>query len=234
MKTAVLTLTRDRLDYTKHCFAALHENAGCDFTHYVLDQGSQDDTPDWLSTQWAKRRALVLHEKTNLGIAAALNRILDEIALSGRTYDVIAKIDNDCELVDPNTLLRCARFAHAKNAIVSPRILGLNHPPQPTGETVEWEPGTYGPGYVELLRCYPNIGGAFMAVPASFYQDWRYPTDLPAWGGDDTLISQRAQSLGMPVGYLEGLEAWHYKTTQGQHADYPWYFERREDEGGPP
>lgn len=232
MKTAVLSLTRDRLDYTKHCFATLQENAGYDYDHYVWDNGSADGTQEWLRTQPLHT---VVTSETNIGVSRALNELL-RLTDREEGYDVIVKFDNDCELTQPNTLSRCARFAHAMNAIVSPRILGLNHPPQPTGETAEWEPGTYGPGYIEILRRYPNIGSVFMAVPASFYREWRYPADkLPAWGGgEDTILCHRATSLGMPVGYLEGLEAWHHKTTQGQHDDYPWYFERREDEGGPP
>jgi GT2 family glycosyltransferase len=46
MNVAVLTLTRDRLPYTQHCFATLKENAGCDYDHIVLDQGSTDGTAE--------------------------------------------------------------------------------------------------------------------------------------------------------------------------------------------
>ena len=48
MNIAVLSLTRDRLDYTKHCFGRLIELAGCDFDWYITDQGSNDGTVDWL------------------------------------------------------------------------------------------------------------------------------------------------------------------------------------------
>ncbi len=54
MRIAVLTLTRDRLDYTQHCFQTLQEFAGCDFDHYVLDQGSTDDTVDCLVGEYGK------------------------------------------------------------------------------------------------------------------------------------------------------------------------------------
>ena len=49
---AVLTLCRDRLAYTQHCFETLRDNAGCDFDHFVLDQGSMDGTDEWLEQQF--------------------------------------------------------------------------------------------------------------------------------------------------------------------------------------
>ena len=52
MRVAVLSLTRDRLVYTRHCFAKLHEFAGCEFDHYVLDQGSKDGTDEWLTMEY--------------------------------------------------------------------------------------------------------------------------------------------------------------------------------------
>ena len=105
MRVAVLTLTRDRLDYTQHCFATLHEFAGCDFDHYVLDQGSQDGTEAWLQETDAEVVAL----DTNLGIACGLNLLLDE-SVNPADYDVIVKFDNDCELTLPNTLRDVCRL----------------------------------------------------------------------------------------------------------------------------
>jgi GT2 family glycosyltransferase len=51
VRIAVVTLTRDRLEYTKHCFETLRVNAGCDYDHFVLDQGSGDGTAEWLIRQ---------------------------------------------------------------------------------------------------------------------------------------------------------------------------------------
>ena len=55
MKFAVLTLTRDRLEYTQHCFETLRQNAGCDYDHYVLDQGSEDGTRVALAERGVRR-----------------------------------------------------------------------------------------------------------------------------------------------------------------------------------
>lgn len=48
MNIAVYTLTRDRIEYTQRSFAALRENAGCEFVHVIVDNGSEDGTVDWI------------------------------------------------------------------------------------------------------------------------------------------------------------------------------------------
>ena len=47
-KIAVYTLTRDRIEYTKECFAMLESKAGIEYDHYIVDNGSQDGTVEWL------------------------------------------------------------------------------------------------------------------------------------------------------------------------------------------
>jgi len=48
MKIAIYTLTRDRLQYTQDCFSSLWQNAGMPFDHYIVDNGSEDGTVEWL------------------------------------------------------------------------------------------------------------------------------------------------------------------------------------------
>lgn len=220
MKIAVLTCTRDRLAYTQHCFQALHRNAGCEYDHYVLDNGSTDGTVEWLRHEVNELRLyLVAESKENLGVGQGISRLLSQ-ALALDSYDAIVKIDNDCELSTPGTLDICAKYAVGHNAIVSPMILGLRNPPQ-----ISYLEGVF--GYTG------QIGGIFLAAPASFYEDWGPMTHLPKWGGDDILTCQVARDRGMPVGYLTNYAAWHYRSTDGQHEDYPYYFKRRVEEGGP-
>jgi GT2 family glycosyltransferase len=214
---AVLTLTRDRLDYTQHCFAALEEYAGCDFDHWVLDNGSSDGTAEWLK---GHDQIAAILEPENIGIAAGMNRLLDEIDL--RDYDVIVKVDNDCELTMPDTLRDVAQLADQGNCILSPRILGLNNPPQPTR-------GLMIGG--EQIQDVPQIGGIFLAAPAWLFDGYRYHADLPFWGGDDAHICQWFRQQGGTCGYVKRLEAWHYRGTTKQWADHPDYFARTLAEG---
>jgi glycosyltransferase involved in cell wall biosynthesis len=213
VRVAVLTLTRDRLPYTQHCFDTLRENAGCDYHHVVLDQGSTDGTQDFLNSDLSTDSYVLLPE--NIGINRGLNLLLDTIAIDD--YDVIVKFDNDCELLTPNTLATVCGMAIEHDIILSPRIHGLRNPVWSFGE---WHG-------IDLT---PIVGGIFMATPADVYQEgFRYREDVGLWGTDDSDLCQHVGRCG----YVRGYDANHYLTTDGQHADIPHYFARTLAEGKP-
>lgn len=209
MRVAVLSLTRDRLDYTKHCFATLHEYAGCDFDHYVLDQGSEDGTADWLRNEYAP--AWVETLPCNIGVSRGINALLDR----AQGYDWYVKFDNDCELTTPNTLNdACAD----EKWILSPHIMGLNSPPPVERETT-----------VNGLRIgIPGlIGGIFMATPAWVFGQYKHDEGNPIWGMDDVSLCAWFKRNGGEIGYMLDYPANHYETTVGQEARYPAYWKRK-------
>jgi len=215
MNIAVLTLTRDRLDYTQHCFAKLREFAGCGYDHWVLDQGSTDGTREWLEEEYTSIR---VWSDENIGIGHGMNDLLRRIeSPKVPDYDVIVKFDNDCELTQPNTLHDVAQLALDGGCILSPRILGLNNPPAITGELRIGE---------ETILDVPQIGGIFMAVPAWVYDEFRYSM----WGHDDVELCAWFRQHGGTCGYVKRLEAWHYETTDGQNERYPDYLARKVEE----
>lgn len=227
MKIAVLSLTRDRLDYTRHCFDRLHDLAGCDFDHYVLDQGSTDATDDYLDQCWGEGSLTGIQlSPSNLGIHRGMNLLLD---MAGDAYDVIVKFDNDCELTSNGTLRRCAEAALAFDALVSPEIHGLRGMKPPFRFERTRVVGR------EQLGVLPAIGGIFMAMPATLFSrdGYRFNESAPVWGTDDQMLCAWWREQGRDVGYLVGLRANHYETTDGQHDRFPDYFERRVSEGGP-
>jgi len=224
VKVAVLSLTRDRLAYTRHCFASLKENAGCEYDHFVLDQGSLDETPEWLGDkenfgeiEWADCR------RENIGISRGHNSLLDACFLLD-DYDVVCTFDNDCEVTEPGTLIACARIAAGGKWIVSPTVLGLNNPPQPGLEV-----GVCG-GRIGL---YPAVGGIFRVMPGEFARTFRFSESNPLWGNDEGDVARAVRERGMRSGYLLDWHVNHYLTTSGQHADIPAYFERTLAEGKP-
>jgi GT2 family glycosyltransferase len=217
---AVLTLTRDRLDYTKHCFASLRENAGIEFDHYVLDQCSQDETPEWLDSEYQETRVTaIIGSPNNVGINRGLNNLIG-LANEMDDYDVIVKFDNDCELTQPNTLRDICGLALDGGCILSPRILGLRQPPKPFREL-------HISG--EIVQDIPQIGGIFMAVPAWTYDEFRYDETKMLY--DDVDLCAWWRQRGGTCGYVKRFDAWHYETTDGQHERYPEYFVRKVTEG---
>lgn len=233
MNVITLTLTRDRLPYTVRCFAALRELAGIPFKHYILDQGSADGTPDWLESERKQRRLDgVVLSPDNIGIAAGINHLLDSYRRELAAADVVVKFDNDALLETPGALRVACEVALARNALVSPRVNGLDNPPAEAAAPVA---ANLLDGKAVLATPMHQIGGIFTAYPAAFLQSWRWPEDdLPAWGRDDDLACKRAHLLGMETLYLEGFFVEHVETTAGQHRRFPDYFARRENEGGPP
>lgn len=213
----MLSLTRDRLPYTKHCFSLLKQKSGRQYDHYVLDQGSRDGTVEWL----LQGDYNVTASEENLGISKGLNTLLDRAP----GYDVYVKFDNDCEPVTDNILRDVAQVAHDTGQLVAPTINGLNNP-MPTVRYDTWAGWT--------VKVTAMVGGIFMAIPAKLFTDgFRFDDQGPLWGQDDTMICKWHRDRDGDCGYLRGHQANHYLTTKGQHADIPDYFLRTLLEGKP-
>lgn len=231
-RIAVLTLTRDRLEYTKHCFQRLTEYAGCPYDHYILDQGSTDGTVAWLErrtraadhladTTGTSVRDYFFPQPSNIGISRGMNLLLDEAVPRG--YDLFVKFDNDCEVTQPGTLARIAELADDQ-WILGPQVEGLNDPPGGI-ETVQHKGA--------IVKVLGQIGGIFTCVPAWVYREFRYDENNPTWGMDDCQLSGWFQARGGRLGYIQDLHVNHYETTAGQWARYPAYFRQKMSEGLP-
>jgi GT2 family glycosyltransferase len=218
MKVAVLTLLRDRLDYTRHCYQTLIDNAGIDFDWYVVDQGSRDETPRWLEQQ-AYAAAFLL--PTNIGICPALNMLLDQ-ACDPAEYDVIVRWDNDCELLMPGTLRTACEVADERGWILAPTVLGLLSPPAQAEHAFLGE---------HLVAETTHLGGIFQAIPADLFSDFgfRYDESFPPYLGDEAICSWwRAQ--GGRCGYLVDWKVNHYERVAEQRKVLPDYQARKEQE----
>jgi glycosyltransferase involved in cell wall biosynthesis len=219
VRIAVLTLTRDRLWATEHCFDRLYELAGCEFDHYVFDNGSEDGTWEWLDANMKK--PISRSTEGNIGVSRGINYLLDLVG--PENYDVIVKFDNDCELLVDGTLKACAEVALAMNWITSPHIQGLNSPP-----SIEHEVGPEQFWKLAYRVGIPNImGGIFMAAPASLYATYRHDEKNPVWGLDDAKIVDYWRAQGGECGYLLDFPANHFLTTDGQAARDPQWFARK-------
>lgn len=217
MTTAVLSLTRDRLSYTRHCFELLHQQEA-EFDHYVLDQGSEDGTVAWLSGQSLELTAL----PENIGCCRGWNYLLETYEIPER-YDTVVCFDNDCELLRPDTLKTVAELAARHCTILSPRILGLRYPVPIMGE---FALGAY------MVNETAILGNIFMAIPAELLREFRFDESNLPWAGGEA-ITAWYRARGGRCGYVAGFEANHYPSTDRQHEDYPWYFARRMSEGAP-
>ncbi len=213
-----MSMTRDRLDYSKHCFATLQAHAGCEFDHYFVDQGSTDGTVEWLETL---DYSALISLKENIGICRALNLLLDG-PLNPDLYDAIVRVDNDAEVVTPGTLRIVAEAAVQHGWILAPRVVGLRQPPAeaapaPLGDLTVGETVT--------------LGGIFHAIPADRFVDWdfRYNEDFPAWTGDEAICAWWRANGGR-CGYVHDCEVKHYERVVEQDEFLPDYAARKRQE----
>jgi GT2 family glycosyltransferase len=236
LNIAIYTLTRERLQYTKDCFAALREKAGHPYDHYVLDNGSEDGTQQWLHEYQELRRleghfTQVVCKPENLGISAASNKCLEAIFerhdQSIREHGrLILKVDNDCYPITMNILAEFARiYSECKEAerwVLSPRVEGINKQPRRVRRHTL-------AGHE--IGVTPIVGGLFHVVPAPVYRhfmaDGGYDESLPkGWGQDDQFCDWLARN-GYAKGYVEDLVVEHYEGTDNQAKRWPDYFTRK-------
>jgi glycosyltransferase involved in cell wall biosynthesis len=225
MKIAIYTLTRDRLAYTIECFKALREKAGMEYDHYIQDNGSTDGTQKWLEENVELFEKVEVSDR-NEGISKASNRALENIFNSGKQYDFIIKMDNDC-LIQSDNILAHAMDTYADlgkfsaKHVLSPRVEGIMH--QPTrGHSRHYK--RHQIGYTGI------VGGLFHIVPAEVYREYRFNESLPKAKGQDDEFCKWVKDNGGEVGYIEDLVVEHKDGTEGQVKVYPEYFERKWNE----
>lgn len=213
MKLAVYSLTRDRLHDTKKAFAGLCEMAGCEFDHFVFDNGSDDGTQTWLQT-YSCKKLWTSHD--NKGQCIASNIVLDTICKG--SYDYIVRYDNDIIPRTPKflaTLVEASRLL-GPTAVVSPTIDGLQQPPEAFGEK---KVGSFTFGFVEIL------GGACRVMPAKTLEGFRFTEHGNLSIGEAAKFANHCQTNNFPMAYVKGVTVLH--DTAAHVKDNPEYFRRR-------
>lgn len=225
MKIAVFTLTRDRIEYTKCAFASLCQNAGVEFSHYVIDNNSSDGTWEWVRSEYDHSRLSTSRLGKNEGISRGSNIALDIIQSAfesiGVVYDLIVKFDNDCRVVTPGILAAFADIysqPESEGWVLGPRVEGLvNQPRRFEGPIIA--------GY--KISAAPIVGGIFLVVPAAIFRQYRYPETLPLAKGQDDHFCDWLRINGYRKGYVDSLVVEHIDGTDGQARKYPEYFARK-------
>lgn len=225
MRIAAYTLTRDRLQYTQECFTALREMAGCPFDHFVVDNGSRDDTMLWLTQEYVPHWIWPLDE--NVGISRGSNIALRAILAFGN-YDLVVKFDNDCMVKTPGILAAVSRIysgcKEAERWVLSPRVDGINKQPRRARDHAL---GGHPIGVTAI------VGGLFQVTPEpiarQFYKAGGYDESLPLARGQDDQYAEWLRINRYANGYIEDVAVSHHETTDGQAKRYPDYFRRKWD-----
>lgn len=223
-KIAIFTITYNRYEYNKVCIESLHNTAGFNFDHFIVDNGSFDGTKGYLHKlhQDKKIKYLVSNDQ-NTGISHASNQALEVI---GNDYDIIVKVDPDCYFKSNNWLDRMVWVWMGNHKIaLSCYIEGLKDNPGGATRT------HYGKIRGELLGMTRHLGGICCFVDSKAYQGFRWNDNDFLHGAQDVEFSQHLLKQGYEMAYLENYYASHgIAGTEQQHKDYPEYFEKRKNE----
>jgi GT2 family glycosyltransferase len=217
-RVAIFTLTYNRLELTKKMLKTMTETADYPFDWFVVDNGSTDGTQAWLKKRrWIKEKLL----PTNLGISSGSNLAL-EMIFEGAGYDIIGKVDNDCEFQTCGWLRDIVDLWKRNRMLyISPYPEGLVANP---GGGPRIGGAELGPYFVEVAQ---HLGGLCVFIDASAYKDFRWQ-DKFLHGNQDAEASLYFRKNGYMPLYLSKHRVLH--NTEEQLKAYPEYFERRKVE----
>lgn len=223
-KVAIFTITWNRLEYTKKSFQSLWNTAGYKFDHYVIDNGSDDGTVEYLKKyeEDNPQNVHVFFNKDNQGIAIASNRILTEIRDSKINYDIIGKFDNDAMCLTNDWLAKIVDIWKVNHKIaLSCYISGLKD----SAGGVPRE--LYGRIRNELVGMTRHLGGICCFTSARVRLDFVLDEMETLHTFDDLMFSKYIQEKGYQMGYLENYYINHgVGGTEQIYLDYPEYFKK--------
>jgi glycosyltransferase involved in cell wall biosynthesis len=200
-KIVVITVTWNRLHYTKQYLSELKQKGGYLFEHIIVDNGSTDGTIQYLIEQGYD----VISLNKNVGIWKAF-KIAIKYAKEKYKPDYIVKFDNDCEILTDNILLKIMQWYEkgCKSYVVAPLDLQIlpTHQPKVIKKITERN---------EALRYVEHVGGIFLVAPADALYELCKMQDKEVSG--DLLRGRKFWSIGYSVCYFENLQITH----QGLH-----------------
>lgn len=233
-KVAIFSLTMDRLEDTKTCFESMYKTAGYEFDHFVIDNGSKDETDGWLLDleQQKPNKVYVELNDDNKGISIGSNQAIEFITdntgfagLQQKPYDIIVKVDPDALFLTDGWLAKMVDIWKSNHMFVmSPYIQGLKDNP---GGAQRSE---YGHIKGEIIGLTKHVGGIVCFADAKIYNNFRWDEHQTLHGVQDVEFSTYARMNGYQCCYLENYFVEHIGGTEGQHKKYPDYFKRREYE----
>jgi len=206
----IFSITLDRLYYTVHCFRILKKQASAQFEHIVIDNGSKDGTWELLKEE----KFNVIRNEENKGITFA--SIQGYKWLLDKNIDIIIKMDSDCEILTPNTLLLLDKFFAENNDeyVISPSVKGIDGVPDVISKEVV-------NGF--KVNRTNHIGGIFRAM--------RMKTFTKAVSKcktlNDKVLNEYFRKNKLKIGYLPELFVNHFETTKGQEKRYSKYFNKK-------
>lgn len=230
-RLTVAVLNYNGCSLLRDMLASLERQTLQNFAIVVVDNGSRDDSLDFLRTHWPDVKVLALAE--NVGVTAALN-----VALRAATSEYVALFNNDMEL-EPNCLDEMLRdlARHPEVGSVTPKMLDFAEREllDGAGDLLNWRGGGTRRGhgerdvgqYEQPEEVFGPCGGAVMyrraAIEAvgeldeayfAYYEDvdWAFRAQLAGFRcryvPSAVLYHRGSATLGRGITDFNGYQLW--------------------------
>lgn len=221
---SIVVVTYNRLEYSRQCLQSVLDNTDVPFEVIVVDNGSTDGTPDWLTELKARHgeKIRLIFNDVNLGCAVAYNQGFKQAA-----GDPICRVDNDVILPEgwASSFMRIWD-AHPDLGMLT---TDLETEPREHPERV----GVFRPHltyFTQTVWHDAGLGSWCMAHRRSmFEQIGYYRTDFGLIVMNDTDLEKRAQNAGYRLGTVSGLRVghlWQMASDEEQAYNY-WKIEEQ-------
>jgi GT2 family glycosyltransferase len=210
--TTLAVLNYDGRELLERTLPSVVAQRGGEASVLVLDNGSSDDSRDYLEREWPQVRTVALER--NVGVAAALNRCVQE----ARTQ-YVALLNNDVEL-DPRWLEHLLAPLEEDPAIVSASGKMLRWDRREVidtaGDSMRWSGAVVNRGRGELDRGQYDVAGPVLSAcaGAALYRRSAFadvgPFDEDFWSYlEDVDWGLRARLAGFESRYEPAAIAFH-------------------------
>lgn len=113
MKLSIIVLCYNAISYTQRCLESILQNTTTDYELIIIDNNSEDQTPEWLAAQEWPDNVQVILNKENRGVAGGRNQ-----GISLAKGDFITFLDNDTEVSEGWEDVIFSEFKNKKVGVV--------------------------------------------------------------------------------------------------------------------
>ncbi len=210
-KLGIVVLAHNALEYTKRCLTSVLRHTDADFTVYVVDNASTDETPDFVAG--LDPRVRLLRSEENLGVSGGRNVGIAAALADG--VDHIAFLDNDVEVYSG----WCQPFltaldAHPEAGIAGERGVRLNF--HAHGRDEETLVGA-GPVVADMV-----VGFCMFMRAEAVRQIGRFDENLGLFWHDDDDYCLRAKRLGYGVIHVGSGRLFHFEHKSSTEVEGIW------------
>ena len=217
MKTAILILTYNRLDYLKNCIDSFYEDFKNEkFDLYIWDNNSDEETIKYILEKFKDTKANLIFSNENFGLTASMNWFMK---LAHDKYDLMIHLASDIILPKEDWLSVIYKALNFDNKLGP---IGLNlEVPIPLYEHevkfLTFQPNKDEKFFVETIPKDGCIGGMHFCISKKMFDEVGYFNPEFFYGYQDFLYTWRCRKFGYIPCYLPYYDMYDLQGYRGKH-----------------